>query len=113
VALPAMPGSSDWSRAGPPIDVVARTVGVKVTMYQSVYCDRPELRDPDVQVIALQLGTKPAARMPLFAGSIVILKAQSTRTRSSGLRKTRAVRGEEVMSRARVVMTISDGQLNQ
>ena len=60
--------------AAPPIDVVARTITVKVPMYQSVYCNPPELENPELPVSALRPGTTPAATMRAFAGSIVILK---------------------------------------
>ena len=60
--------------SAPPIDVVARTITVKVPIYQSVYCDPPELGDPELPVSALQPGTTPAKTMRAFAGSIVILK---------------------------------------
>jgi hypothetical protein len=58
----------------PPIDVVARTITVKVPMYQSVYCDPPALGDPELPVSGLRPGTAPAETMRAFAGSIVILK---------------------------------------
>ena len=60
--------------SAPPIDVVARTITVKVPMYQSVYCDPPSLGNPELPVSALRPGTPPAATMRAFAGSIVILK---------------------------------------
>lgn len=60
--------------SAPPIDLVARTVTVKVPMYQSVYCDPPALENPELPVGALRPGTPPAETMRAFAGSIVILK---------------------------------------
>lgn len=60
--------------SAPPIDVVARTVTVKVPIYQPVYCDPPALGEPELPVSGLRPGTPPAATMRAFAGSIVILK---------------------------------------